>query len=146
MCTANQHWTNPHRRTSRLRQSGSANSHRERNANCNHYPESPTTKLDNVRESGIIKYSKCYTSVGRRKEALPEGFDTLHPLGLFRLFRILQCMLLTATLRTLAICPECPEILDKFIAYLNRTGEQPWNYPESKVCSRRMLQINSEST
>ncbi|KYQ59582.1 hypothetical protein ALC60_01392 [Trachymyrmex zeteki] len=39
----------------------------------------------------------------------------------------------TATPRTLAYCPECPEVLEKFVAYLNRTGEQLWNDPESTV-------------
>ncbi|KYN13215.1 hypothetical protein ALC57_14601 [Trachymyrmex cornetzi] len=43
------------------------------------------------------------------------------------------CSVLTVTVHALASCPDCPEILIRFIAYLEETGESPWIETEPTI-------------
>ncbi|EGI67254.1 hypothetical protein G5I_04187 [Acromyrmex echinatior] len=82
-----------------------ANSHLERSADRNYYPESPTTKfeLDNHRESGIIKCPECYTSASEdEKSHYQEVLRHYIHLGFPDRFEFCSaCSVLTITLRIL---------------------------------------------
>ena len=53
---------------------------------------------------------------------LPERFESCS-----------ACSVLTVILHAVASCPDCLEVLERFVAYLRRAGEQPWNDSESTI-------------
>ncbi|KYN33182.1 hypothetical protein ALC56_12515, partial [Trachymyrmex septentrionalis] len=73
------------------------------------------TKRGTIKRSyGIIFIWALYS--------LPERFKSCN-----------ACSVLTVTRHAVASCPDCPEVLERFVDYLERAREQPWSDPESTI-------------
>ena len=86
------------------------------------------------KESGIHQMP-CYTSASENEKRNYQGVlqHYIH-LGLPERFEYCSaCSVLTVTRHVVASCPDCPEVLEKFIAYLEKAGEQSWSDPDSIV-------------
>lgn len=87
------------------------------------------------RESRAVKCPECYASTpAENKEQYLGVLRHYIHLGFPERFETCSvCSVQTTTLRGLATCPECLAVLEKFIVYLDTTGEQPWSESESTI-------------
>ena len=74
------------------------------------------------RKSGTIKCPECYTSASYIHLRLLERFESCSTRSV-----------LTVTRHAVANCPNYPEVLKRFFAYLERAREQSWSDPKSTI-------------
>ncbi|KYQ47384.1 hypothetical protein ALC60_13595, partial [Trachymyrmex zeteki] len=81
-------------------------------------------------ENSETKCPKCYSSLPADEKqnylrvlrhyihlGFPERFETCN-----------ECSVSLASVRNFASCRDCPEILEKFLNYLGRTGDTSWTW------------------
>ena len=78
-----------------------------------------------------VAYFRYFSSIEKMKKEiikwryfhlrLPEHFESCS-----------ACSVLSVT-HAVTSCSDCPEVLERFVAYVGRAGEQPWNDSESII-------------